>query len=119
MEAEKRVCGGLPRCEHNSAQKNPNLIGALTIQTSDGKLVSDVGSGLTDELRSKSSEYFIGKIVSVKANDLSYMEGRDTVSLFLPRLIEVREDKTEADNFDKIKSELDSYINLMLQCLGE
>lgn len=96
-------------------KKDPTLIGGLTVTSSDGKVLSDVGSGLTEELRGKPSEFFTGKIVTVKANDLSNKDGRDTVSLFLPRLVEVRTDKTEADDFDKIKQELNAYTGLIYE----
>ena len=96
-------------------KKDSSLIGGLTVTSSDGKVLSDVGSGLTDELRDKTSDYFVGKVVTIKANDLSYKDGRETVSLFLPRLVEIRTDKTEADDFDKIKQELYAYTDLIYE----
>ena len=41
------------------------------------------------------------KIITVRAN--SIMESNDIAALFLPRLVEERLDKTEADDFVKIK----------------
>lgn len=82
--------------------KDPNLIGSLICQTSCGRLITSVGSGLDAEDRAKKPEYFIGKIAAVVYNELITSKSKDTYSMFLPRLEEVREDKTTADSLDKL-----------------
>ena len=44
----------------------------------------------------------IGKIVAIQYN-LSITDKHGNHSLFLPRFIEIRNDKTEADNINKLR----------------
>ncbi len=86
--------------------KNKNLFGSLTCISSCGRLKVDVG-GYTDELRQHISdnffEQYMGKIITVKANQLLEPSKSNTLhSLFLPRFIEVRADRTEADSLERI-----------------
>jgi len=85
--------------------KDPELIGSLICGSKDGKLRTDVGSGLTDELRKKDMTFFIGEIITVKFNSVIEKKNEKIKSLFLPRFVEVRNDKTEADNLSEIEKE--------------
>lgn len=96
-------------------------IGSLMCESSDGKLAVNVGSGLSDfdrgferiddsdsskglkRLENFDNNVYIGKIISVKFNEVIASEKKDTMSLFLPRFVEIREDKTEADSFETIR----------------
>jgi hypothetical protein len=96
-------------------------LGSLFCQSSDAKLIVNVGTGLSDAQRgfervdandsSKGLKLiegfditsYIGNIVSVKFNELITSEGRDYCSMFLPRLVAIRHDKTEADDFEYIQ----------------
>lgn len=80
-------------------KKNPDLIGAICCKDESGTLVVDVGSGLDDIDRALSPESFIGKIVTIKYNEMISSKLKTTKSLFLPRLIEMRLDKSTPDNF--------------------
>jgi ATP-dependent DNA ligase len=74
-------------------------LGSLICSSECGGLVVNVGSGLTDELREQyTAEEIVGKIISVLYNEKIESKGRETASLFLPRFIEVREDKDTADH---------------------
>lgn len=95
-------------------------IGGFNMESSDGLLKVNVGSGLSREERgfqrvdvndsAKGIELidgfdfdqYTGKIAAVKFNYVIESKNKDTYSLFLPTLLEVREDKTEADNLEKI-----------------
>ena len=83
--------------------KNKGKLGALVLQSSDGKINVAVGTGLTDEMRSELTPKKVkGKIVTVKYNArINNKKGED--SLFLPVFLEIREDKTTADSSKKIK----------------
>lgn len=98
--------------------KNANLFGAFQTKSKDGLLEVDVGSsGLTDELKqhiSDNREEYIGKIISVEANDIMFSENKPA-SLFLPVFKEVREDKSEADSLDEIKNQRENAINIQKQ----
>lgn len=81
--------------------KYEGQIGALICESEDGELMVNVGSGLTDEDRLRTD--FIGKIIEVKYNAKIKSKGSNTWSLFLPRYMEVRNDRDTADTIDHIK----------------
>ena len=82
--------------------KKPDWIGALILESSDGIIKVSSGSGLTDDLRQKSPDFFIGKIIEVEYNEISEDKKTGQKSLFLPIYIDVREDKSEADSYETI-----------------
>lgn len=104
-------------------KKDPNLIGSLICQTQDGLLEVGVGSGLTDSLRKNSPDFFIGKVVTVKANDITESESKDLQSLFLPRLfdkfVEIREDKTKANTLAEVIEASDSLLEILRKIAEE
>lgn len=80
--------------------KYEGMVGALICESADGVIKVDVGSGLSDEDRLRTD--YVGKIVAVVYNArIKNKQGEE--SLFLPRLVEVREDKDQADSSEKIK----------------
>jgi DNA ligase-1 len=84
--------------------KHASTFGSLTCRTSDGKLVTNV-SGFKDEMRQRIFEekwWELNKIVTVKANDIMYATNKEH-ALFLPRFVEERLDKKEADSFEKVE----------------
>jgi DNA ligase-1 len=84
--------------------KNAHLFGSIAAESSDGKLRVNV-SGISDKdrerINNEREEWIDKKIITVRAN--SIMESNDIAALFLPRLVEERLDKSEADDFEKIK----------------
>jgi ATP-dependent DNA ligase len=80
--------------------KYAGMIGALKCKSDDGLIKVDVGSGFDDEGRK--AKDLVGKIAAIKYN-ARIINKQGEHSLFLPILLEVREDKTEADHSDKIK----------------
>jgi DNA ligase-1 len=78
--------------------KFEGMTGSLVCTTGDRRLVVNV-SGFPDDLRGQfTSEYIVGKIVSVKYNEIIDSDGGDVKSLFLPRFVEVRLDKEHPDD---------------------
>ena len=56
-------------------------------------------------------ERFLQKVVTVRANSVMAPSGEQGVySLFLPRLIEVREDKSVADDLQRIKDQFAAAV---------
>lgn len=98
-------------------KKDPSLVGSFLCQTRDGLLEVGVGSGLTDALRKKPAEYFIGQIITIKANDITKSETKELQSLFLPRLnykfVEIRMDKTVANSLPEVIEASDSLLDLL------
>lgn len=82
-------------------RKYEGMIGSLVCASSDGLLSVNV-SGLTDEERIKDD--WLGKIVTVRYNEVITDKNSGTYSLFLPRLVECRIDKNEADTLQTILS---------------
>ena len=83
--------------------KYDGMLGALICESADGVIKVNVGSGFNDEHRKTlDGESLIGKVVAVKYNArIKNKTGEE--SLFLPIFIEVREDKTNADDSAIIK----------------
>lgn len=79
------------------------LLGALTGTTSDGKLLVNVGTGFNLIQRNTIKPDVVGKIMTVKYNQIIKSESKETWALFLPVFIEIREDKTTANSFDELK----------------
>lgn len=83
-------------------------IGALVCQSECGKLLVNVGSGLTDDdLDTMTPEGIIGNYIDVTFNVVIKGEDASTYSLFLPRLCKgwLRVDKDKADTVEKIIKE--------------
>lgn len=95
-ECELRIIDFIPH------RKNSDLIGAFICQTECGKGTFNVGSGLTDDIRCLSEKDLIDKIITVRFNQLINNKKDDTIDLYLPRLIEIRHDKLEADTLQRI-----------------
>jgi DNA ligase-1 len=87
--------------------RRTGYVGSLCVSDSTGKLRVDVGSGFTDaDLEMFNGlinrNELIGKIVAIQYN-LSITDKHGNHSLFLPRFIEIRNDKSEADNINNVK----------------
>lgn len=84
--------------------KFEGMVGSVICESADGLLQVDC-SGMNDAMRAyitDNQEQLKNTIICVKAN--SVMENDDKKhSLFLPRFVELREDKSEADSFERIK----------------
>jgi DNA ligase-1 len=84
--------------------KNADLFGAMVAETSDGLLEVGV-SGLDDDTRAKihrERKDWADSIITVRANSIMYGNEKRKHSLFLPRFIERRDDKSEADSFQRV-----------------
>jgi hypothetical protein len=81
-----------------------NWIGGLNLESSDGLVKVNSGSGLDDEGRQLPPEHYIGKIIEVEYNEIITAKNKDGYSLFLPIIKEVRDpaDKDEADSYELI-----------------
>jgi ATP-dependent DNA ligase len=77
--------------------KIAGLMGSVTCITADGGVEVGVGSGFNDEDRKMLPEDIVGKIITVKYNEVIQDKNKNTKSLFLPIFVELRLDKTQAD----------------------
>lgn len=95
LECDLRIVGIQP-----GTGKYEGKVGAYICESADKVINVVVGSGFSDEMR----EVFdvVGKIAAVKYNArIKNKQGEE--SLFLPILLEVREDKTDPDDSARIK----------------
>jgi hypothetical protein len=85
--------------------KHHSRLGAMLLKSSCGKLEVNCGTGFSDAEREMlwDSQPELPCIVTVAANDVISGKGKESTSLFLPRFIELRRDKDEADNLERIK----------------
>ena len=102
LEADLKITGYT-----QGTGKRQHLIGAIEAETSDGKIKVKVGSGLTDqdlEYFTNNKDKLLNKIITVMYN--AVIQDKDNqLSLFLPRFIELRSDKTTADSMEKVIAE--------------
>jgi hypothetical protein len=81
--------------------KYAGMLGALILESDDGVIKVRAGSGFSDEQRKQGKEV-IGKIAAIKYNMRS-VDKQGKQSLFLPIVLEIRDDKDEADSSENIK----------------
>lgn len=81
--------------------KYAGMLGAILCESDDGVIKVRAGSGFSDEQRKQGKEV-IGKIAAIKYNTrIKNKAGEE--SLFLPIVLEIRDDKTVADSSKDIK----------------
>jgi DNA ligase-1 len=90
--------------------KAAGSLGALRLQTSDGKLQVKAGSGFSDAQRADIWARKDLKIVTVKSNSIMPPTNKDTYSLFLPIFVEERLDKTVANSLQEVLDQYDATI---------
>lgn len=89
------------------------MCGALICQSSCGLVAVNV-AGLSDKLRKEffdNPDSIVGSVITLKYNDVVYSETTGLWSLYLPRFVEKRTDKFEADDREKLIEQLKSAID--------
>lgn len=98
--------------------KNKATFGAIVCRTSDSLLEVGV-SGFTDSKRKEISakrEQLLHTILTVRFNDIMEPTGKNTLhSLFLPRAVEFRRDKTTADSLQRVIEQMEAAKNAYIQ----
>ena len=97
--------------------KNVDKLGAFVVETSDGLLRTRVGGGYTDKQREQywdRKEMLIGTVMTVRFNNIVKNQDDEALySLFLPRHIELRKDKKEADTLERVREQLASTKDIL------
>ena len=84
--------------------KNVGRLGALVLESADGRLRVNVGTGFSDQQRDcLTKKNTLNRVVAIKYNSRIADKNSGNVSLFLPVFVEVREDKDVADRLEMIK----------------
>ena len=110
LEVELRIVGML---DGKATGKNADTFGSLDMVSEDEKLRVAV-TGFSDELRQyifdNWHEEFYGQVCTVKANQLLMpSKSNKHYSLFLPSYVEIRHDRKEADDIERIISIFKPY----------
>lgn len=116
MECELEIIGFN---EGDQKGKHADTFGSLLCRTSDGLLIVGV-SGISDALRKEIWENqadYLGKIIACLSNGVQDKTDNDLKSLFLPRLVEIRLDKKEANSLAEVYEIQESVIHNILVLL--
>ena len=95
--------------------KYKGQVGSLLCTTSCGELLVGI-SGLKDSQRKdfwENRSLIIDKIITVRFNDVVFSEKNSKHSLFLPRFVEIREDKTEPDSLERVFEQLQAVEEII------
>lgn len=110
VEVDLRIIGFK---DANKTSKNADTFGSVLLASSDD-LLEVAATGITDDMRKLMHEIrdqLIEKIMTVRSNELMKpSKNNPKYSLFLPRFVEIRQDKTEADSLEKIIKQFESAI---------
>lgn len=85
------------------------MLGGISYSTPCGKIAANVGIGFSNKQRKDFwaiREDLPGKIMTLEANDVISSKTSDTLSLSLAVFIEIRNDRTEADSFERVMEQL-------------
>lgn len=109
VDVDLEVVGFLP-----GEGKNAATFGSVLARTSDGLLEVGV-SGFKDAVRheiNNRKHTIMGSIMAVRANSVMVpTEDGKLHSLFLPRFVEFRLDKTQADNLQRVKDQFAAAVS--------
>lgn len=90
---------------YEGSGKAKGKLGGLSLRSADGIVQVNCGTGFSDKQR---EEYWkfppIGCIIHITTNGIEQNKRTKAYSLFLPSFQEIRTDKNEADDFQKIKA---------------
>ena len=86
--------------------KYAGMFGAFVFESQCGKLRVNVGTGYSDHQRKDfwtNRSSMLGRVAEVMYNQLITSKGKDTSSLFLPRFMDFRFDKSIANTLEELK----------------
>ena len=97
MECDLKIVG-----IEEGTGKYAGMLGAILCESADGVIKVSVGSGFTDDQRKTYGKEIIDKIAAIKYN-MRIKNKAGEESLFLPIVLEIRDDKEVADSSEVIK----------------
>ena len=99
--------------------KYENMLGSIQCESSCGKIQVSIGTGFKDVDREQMVHFLDQwveeeKIVKVKSNDIiTNQNDPDKLSLFLPRFLEFRGDKSEADSLERVQEQVQAFTDTL------
>lgn len=100
-------------------KKTEHVLGKIQVESSDGKIKFNVGTGFSDKQRIEMLDVIDewisnGMIVKIKGNGLTTNKlNPDFYAIYLGRFVESRIDKTNADSYDDVVEIIDSYTQTL------
>lgn len=91
--------------------KAEGMLGGLMLKSKDGLIRFDCGSGFSDDARKAlwaDRVNLRGKVVTAEGNDIVESKTKATQSVFLPIFIEIRTDKTVADDHARVWAQFEA-----------
>lgn len=89
--------------------KRSAYFGSIVFESEDKNIRVNVGGGFSDsdleEIMRNGTDYYIGKVATIRFNEIINSKEDGVYSLFLPRFVEFRNDKDEADSLEKVMAE--------------
>lgn len=100
--------------------KRANTFGAAMLRTRDGKLTVNCSGFKDKDLAEIAADMdaYTNTIFAVASNSLTKMRKDGTRSLFLPRFIEARTDKLEADSLAEVEAQFENAVKNLEQLLA-
>lgn len=99
-ECEMRITG----VNISDDTKYNGLVGSLITTSEDGKVIANISGMSDDDRKEYLNTKYIGRIITVRYNELTTnKDDANRFSLFLPRIVELREDKFSADTYESIR----------------
>jgi DNA ligase-1 len=92
--------------------RRAETFGAMKLRSSDGLLTVNCSGFKKDDLAriNENREDYIGRIMTIRSNAMTKVRKDGTRSLFLPRFIEERNDKMDADSLEKVMLQFESAV---------
>lgn len=92
-------------------------LGSITFESSEGLINVNVGTGFSDEERVEiwqNRVEYMKKIATIKSNDIITNDLHpDKYSLFLPRIVKFRPDKTKADSYNRVLEQKEAFVETL------
>ena len=104
--------------------KRKNKAGAISVQSSDGIITFNCGSGFkekdnewTTDTIWKNRDKLIGKIAAIKCSEITKDKKTELIKVFIPIFEEFRFDKDNADSYERILEIRESAVQVLLKSL--
>lgn len=116
VDVDLKIVGFIP-----GKGKNESTFGSITCESSEGLLSVNVSGFkekkqrgiMTREEIWNNRDKLMGTIMTVRANAIMKpTKSNDRYSLFLPRFVEFRNDKTDADSMNRVQEQFDNAVKI-------
>ena len=121
MQIDLRIVGF-----NEGDKKRKGMLGALVLESSDGLLTTNCGTGIKEKDAEwtfqsiwDKREELLGTVVTIECNELTSDKRTQKQKVFLPSFVEFRFDKDTCDSLERIKEIRESAVYVFSQALIE